>query len=364
MKGFRSAEPARRPPDMRDELLRRFPLLKRLPPAGVYAVGGAIRDLVIGRDPADADLACVDALACAEQLGRKVITLGRDHLTAYRVVDGDRIYDFTPLPDGGIDRDLARRDFTVNAMAISLADGTLLDPFDGQGDLARRLVRMVDPKNFDDDPLRMLKAIRMAVKFDFAIEGPTTDAIRSRAPAISRVAAERIGAELTMIFEANAFRRALALLRETGLDVPLFGQVLDPALFHADDLGPAASYALLTSDVRAAAERFRWSDTLLREVTTLQRLATDAPLFALYDAGEAVARQLPPMLRALGRDAAVQMPDFRVTAVLTGDEIAALLDVSPGPRIGQIKRALIEAQLSGRVKTRAEAEVFVRQLSL
>jgi tRNA nucleotidyltransferase/poly(A) polymerase len=343
----------------RDELLRRFPLLRKLPPRGVYAVGGAIRDLILGLDPADADIACADALACAQGLGRKVITLGRDHLSAYRIVDGDHIYDFTPLLGGSIDRDLGRRDFTINAMGVDMESGELLDPFDGRGDLERRLVRMVDAKNFDDDPLRMLKAVRMAVRFDFALDDATRDAIRARAASVTSVAAERIGTELTMIFESGRFRRALELLAETGLDVPLFGVPLDASRYHAHDLPPAAAYALLLRDARTAAERFRLSDLLLRDITTLQRLVDEHSLFALYDAGERVARQLPPLLRALGRDGDVAMPDFTTTSLLTGDEIASLLGERPGPRIGQLKRALLEAQLRGDVQTREEALQFI-----
>jgi tRNA nucleotidyltransferase/poly(A) polymerase len=346
---------------MRDELLRRFPLLKRLRPEGVYVVGGAVRDLTLGRDPADADVACADALDGAKRLGRKIIPLGKDHLTAYRVVAGDHIYDFTPLLGGSIDRDLGRRDFTVNAMAVGLADGELLDPFDGRGDLARRVVRMVDPKNFDEDPLRMLKAVRMAVRFEFTIDDATADAIRARAASVTSVAAERIGSELTMIFEAKSFRRALALLHETALDVPLLGQAADSSRFHADDVSLAASWALLAPEPRPLAERFRWSDVLLREVTTLQRLAKDASLFALYDAGASIARQLPALLRALGGDGAVVMPDFSVTPLLSGDEIAKLANEPPGPRIGQLKRALLEAQLRGEIGDRDAAVAFVQR---
>jgi tRNA nucleotidyltransferase/poly(A) polymerase len=344
---------------MRDELLRRFPLLKKLRPEGVYVVGGAVRDLALGRDPADADVACADALGGAQRLGRKIIPLGRDHLTAYRVVAGDHIYDFTPLLGGSIDLDLGRRDFTVNAMAVSLADGALLDPFDGRGDLARRLVRMVNPKNFDEDPLRMLKAIRMALRFDFAIDDATADAIRERAASVTSVAAERLGAELTMIFEARTFRRALGLLHETLLDRPLLGEDLDPAGFHADDVSLAAAWALLAPDPRPLAERYRWSDVLLREVTTLQRLEKEPSLFALYDAGASIARQLPPLLRARGGDGVVAMPDFSVTPLLSGDEIAALVNEPPGRRIGQLKRALLEAQLRGEVTSRDQAVSFL-----
>ncbi len=340
---------------MRDQLLRRFPHLAKLPPDGVYVVGGAVRDLVLRLDPADADLACVDALACARRLGRKIITLGKDHLSAYRVVDGEHVYDFAPLLDGSIDRDLARRDFTVNAMAVELAGGALLDPFDGRGDLERRVVRMVDATNFDHDPLRLLKAVRMAVRLEFDIDTATLAAIRERAPSVTSVAAERLGTELEMIFGAGAFRRALALLHDTALDMPLFGEPLDPARYHVDDLTPAAAYALLLRNPREVAERFRWSDTLFREVTTLQRLLDDPSLFALYDAGRDLARQVPATLRALGRDDRIEMPDFATRALLTGDEIASMLGERPGPRIGQLKRALLEAQLRGEVRTREEA---------
>lgn len=344
---------------MRNQLLKRFPHLSKLPPAGVYVVGGAVRDLLLSLDPADADLACVDALGCARRLGRKIITLGRDHLSAYRVVDGDHVYDFAPLLDGSIDSDLARRDFTINAMAVALADGALLDPFDGRGDLRRRLVRMVNATNFDDDPLRLLKAVRMAIRLELDIDSATLAAIRERAPTVTSVAAERLGTELEMIFAAGAFRRALSLLHDTALDLPLFGEPLDPAQYFFDDLEPAAAYALLFRDARSAWERFRWSDLRLREVTTLQRLVEQPTLFALYDAGHDLARQVPSMLRALGRDDRIAMPDFTTKPLLSGDEIATLLGEPPGPRIGQLKRALLEAQLRGEVGTREEAEKWL-----
>src|SRR4051795_12664616 len=173
---------------LRDDLLRLFPRLRDLP-MNAYVVGGAVRDLTLGTAPAAVDVACLDPLACARALRRKVIRLGREeHLSAYRVVDGPHVYDFAALLDGSIDADLARRDFTINAMAVDLASGQLLDPHDGRGDLDRHLVRMIDALNFDDDPLRMLKAVRMAVQFDFKVDGETMDAIRLRASHIADVA--------------------------------------------------------------------------------------------------------------------------------------------------------------------------------
>jgi tRNA nucleotidyltransferase/poly(A) polymerase len=344
---------------LRDDLLRLFPRLRDLP-MHAYVVGGAIRDLTLGTPPADVDVACLDPLACARALRRKVIRLGREeHLSAYRVVDGPHVYDFAALLDGSIDADLARRDFTINAMAVDLASGELLDPHEGRADLARRLVRMIDAANFDDDPLRMLKAVRMAVRLGFEIDAETLNAIGIRATRIADVSVERVAYELTVIFSANAFRRAVTLLRETGLDVPLFGHSLD-AGFRADDVPSAAALALLVVDAHAFAKRWRLSDALMRETQALQRLRHAHSLLNLYDAGEPIARQLPPLLRALGRDDDVAFPDFAIRPLLTGDEIAAIADIEAGPRVGVLKRALLAEELEGRITSREAAEKFIR----
>jgi tRNA nucleotidyltransferase/poly(A) polymerase len=344
---------------LRADLLRLFPRLRGLT-ADAYVVGGAVRDLIFGAAPADVDVACLDPLACARTLGHKVIRLGReDHLSAWRVVDGAHVYDFAALLDGSIDADLARRDFTINAMAVDLGSGALLDPHEGREDLRRRLVRMVDASNFDDDPLRILKAVRMAVRFGFAVDDATLAAIRARAASIASVAVERVAYELIVIFSANSFRRALALLHETALDEPLFGRTLDQHSFAADDVPLAAALALLVEDAEGFAKRWRLSAALLRDILTLQRLRDMHTLLDLYDAGERVARQLAPMLRALGRDDRVDLPDFSVWSFLSGDEIASLAGIPPGPRVGQLKRALLEAQLSGSVTTRQDAAAFI-----
>src|SRR3954470_10583514 len=118
---------------LRDDLLRLFPRLRDLPPVPRIAVGGAVRDLLLGRAPNDVDVECDDPRAIAESLGRKVIQLGRDELVAWRVVEGDRIYDFSPFSP------LGRRDFTINAIAVDLATGETRDPFRGTADIAARV---------------------------------------------------------------------------------------------------------------------------------------------------------------------------------------------------------------------------------
>ena len=105
----------------RETLTRLFPALESLDRT-CYVVGGAVRDLLLDHPPADVDVACNDPLAAARSLRSKVITLGNEeHLRAYRVVLGEHVYDFAELLDHNIWADLARRDFTVNAMAVELA---------------------------------------------------------------------------------------------------------------------------------------------------------------------------------------------------------------------------------------------------
>jgi tRNA nucleotidyltransferase/poly(A) polymerase len=344
---------------LRDELLRRFPALSRVP-AESFVVGGAVRDLLLGLDPADVDVACRDPLACAQSVSDRVIRLGTgDHLSAFRVVFGGHVYDFAELLDGNIDADLARRDFTINAMAVPLSGvRAVLDPHDGRGDLSRRLVRMIDESNFDDDPLRCLKAVRMAVQFGFEIDPDTLAAIRKRAQRISDVAPERVSYELSVIFSAGRFRQAVALLRATALDAPLFGGIGKP--FQADDLGPAGAYALLVTDPHAYAKRWRWSAALLRDVLAIRALVDAHDRVALFDAGEAAARQLPAVLLALGRDGAVAMPDFATRSLLDGEEIGRLTGLGEGLQLGRIKRRLLEAQLRGEIGSRDDAIALVR----
>lgn len=328
----------------RDELVARFPKLTRLTDRETYVVGGAIRDLLLGREPLDVDVATIDPLNAAKKIRDRVIRLGDDEqLTAYRVVDGESVYDFAELLEHDLATDLTRRDFTMNAMAVDLATGALHDPNGGQRDLEARVVRMVRASNFDDDPLRMLKGVRMAIKYDFALDEATLGAIQEHAQLITTVARERVTYELSIIFSSNQFRRAVALLRDTGL-APHLG--LRTPEVHEDAVSLDGAYALLSEELKG-------------DAVTLRRLIDAHDRIALYDAGEAVARQLPAVLRALGRDDRLDWPDFAIRALLTGGEIGEVTGLAPGKELGTIKRALLEAQIRGEVKTRDEAVAFV-----
>jgi tRNA nucleotidyltransferase/poly(A) polymerase len=335
---------------LRDELLTRFPALASIPPNAV-AVGGAVRDIILGRIPADVDVETDHPESCAAALG-KVIPLGRGDLKVYRAVKDGLVYDFSGRTD------LRRRDFTINAISVDLTTGEVQDPFHGQKHIQQRIVRMIEAKNFQDDPLRVLRGVRLALQFDFAIENETIVAIRRRASHIVTVAAERVTYELHTVLSRGTFRDAVRLLNETALDEALFGYAFDAGRFHADDVSLAGAYSLLVHDPKRFSERWKWSDALLREVMTLQHLLRDPDLLTIYEAGEGIGKQLPALFRAVDRE--VQpMPDFAMKPLLTGDDIAAL-GVVRGPALGLAKRALIEAQLRGRVQTREEAERLIR----
>jgi hypothetical protein len=170
------------------------------------------------------------------------------------------------------------------------------------------------------------------------------------------VATERVIYELSVIFSSNALRKAIALLAETGLARPLG---LEHRAVSADDVSLAGSYALLVADPVAHAERWRWSDALLRDVMTLRSLVEKHDRVALYDAGEELARQLPAVLRALGRDDALDLPDFSIRPMLTGNEIAELTGMEPGRELGALKRSMLEGQILGRIRTREDAQSFL-----
>lgn len=354
---------------LRDDLLARFPRLRRLP-ADSYLVGGAIRDLLLGRNPKDVDVAVDHPLDAAEAIGGRIIRLGQEELRAYRVIADDRAYDVAAIERGSIENDLRRRDFTMNAIAVRLSDGQVLDPFNGRDDLRSQRVRMVDSANFDDDPLRVLRAVRLAVTFDFTIEPATITAASQRAARIADVAAERVTTELLAALDHGKGRRVVELLHELHLDEPLFGRQLDPALIREDPIPPPVLLALIVDDPREYGERWRWSEELIRQVATLKQLESHGGdlRVALYDAGAATGGMLPALLRARGNAAKAEVveailrgPLFEIRALLSGKEIAEIASLEEGRALGELKRTLLEAQIRGEISSREEAISFVRE---
>jgi putative nucleotidyltransferase with HDIG domain len=188
-----------------------------------WLVGGAVRDRLLGRDTDDVDLAVPGdpkehARRIARDTGGAAFRLS-GAFGAWRVVGPGSAWhvDLVTLRDGGIEEDLAHRDFTINAMAEPLRGGELLDPHGGRADLERRVVRMVSERALADDPLRALRAVRIAVELDLELDPATGRAAAARAGEIERVAAERVFGELKRVVCADPARRGLELMAAHGL---------------------------------------------------------------------------------------------------------------------------------------------------
>lgn len=187
-----------------------------------WLVGGAVRDRLLGRATADLDLAVAgDVEAAARALGRAaraaVFPLS-EAFGAWRVVgrDGTWQADLAPLAGATIEEDLARRDFTINAIAEPLAGGDAVDPSGGRADLAARRLRMVAPAAFEADPVRVMRLPRFACELDLEVDPATVAAAREQAPRLRAVAQERVFAELRRIVGAPDPLRGLDLMERVG----------------------------------------------------------------------------------------------------------------------------------------------------
>ncbi len=178
--------------------------------ARLWLVGGAVRDLLLGRPAHDWDFAVHgDAMRLARRvanhLGGAYVTLDAERDTARVVLDdpSDRrlaMLDFAGLRGDTIEADMLERDFTINAMAMTL-DGQVVDPLGGQRDLRAKRVRAVSERVFVQDPARLLRAVRAAGELGFDLESKTAAAVRQHAERINTVAGERIQAELLRILD-------------------------------------------------------------------------------------------------------------------------------------------------------------------
>ena len=282
-------------------------LLDALHGAGhaAYAVGGCVRDSLLGLDPHDWDL-CTSARPeqVMELFGEeKCIPTGLQHGTV-TVKQGGRLYETTTFRTEGaysdgrhpdavcfvpdVREDLARRDFTINAMAYSAKEG-LIDPFGGRDDLAAHLVRAVgEPeRRFEEDALRILRLYRFAARFGFAIDPATGAAARALGPHLDCVSAERIQEELLKLLAAP---RPGIYLKPAVLAVVLpelepekqperFAELcrtIDRIEPTAENV-PARLAALLCplgeAGARKALRKLKCSNALTDEVTALEREA-------------------------------------------------------------------------------------------
>ena len=241
-----------------------------------YLVGGAVRDELLGRETKDADF-LVPGIS-SDALRRALETHGRvEELVVAGKPVGMRLYartrairelapagiEFAPVrrerstgpgrhdfeivvdPSAGVEDDLARRDFTINALARRLSDGVLVDPHGGRSDLARGVLRTVTPRSFAEDPLRAVRGLRFVSQLGFDLDPTTLDEMREAADGVRRVSGERIGGGLAadgmgelskLLLGANP-RKALRFARDTGVLVALLPE-FEPAIgfdVHSQD---------------------------------------------------------------------------------------------------------------------------------
>jgi tRNA nucleotidyltransferase (CCA-adding enzyme) len=215
----------------------------RLEEAGydTWAVGGAVRDRVLGRPAGDWDLATRARPEQVMRLFPRTIPIGIDHGTV-GVLDGGHLYEVTTFRRDvetfgrhavveyadRVEDDLARRDFTINALAWHPASGRLLDPFGGRADIQARRLRTVGApeERFAEDYLRVLRALRFAGQFELAIERATWEALRRAVSQLPRLSAERVREELVKVLaQIRAASRALDLYRTSGALATLYPEL-------------------------------------------------------------------------------------------------------------------------------------------
>lgn len=234
----------------------------------VWIVGGAVRDAALGREVADLDLAVAGdpgaaAKAIGRDLGEHAFELSAEFGT-WRVVARERGWqiDVTALRGGGIEADLAERDFTVGAVAVPLAGGEPIDPYAGLTDLADRRLRAVSEQSFLADPLRLLRAPRLAAELELEIEPRTADLARAAAARAADSAGERQLAELRQLMGGPDPLRGLALLGELGVEgvvlpeLELLRGVEQGPNHHLDVYDHTLAVLEHTLEVEADLERF------------------------------------------------------------------------------------------------------------
>ena len=338
------------------------------------------------------------------------------------------VCDFAPLRGATIEEDLRLRDFTINALAMPVArdKAPLIDPLQGEADIRRRVIRACSDQIFDDDPLRLLRAVRFAAELGFEIEAGTWSIMRRKAALLAAVAAERIRDELFRILAVPGIGTSLGLLTESGL----LAEVIPEELFHSGvspQVAPAVALERLCGDpgllvpgepmrlsqylggevesgitvlalmklaaffgsigeagVSRQAERLRLGrkagrmlELFCREEHSLfemlERNATERIMFRFFRDREPAGPGIVIMARAAGAVAktrASRLLDYYLREydpaagdlLLTGAEVMSFLGIGEGQAVGEALAALRKAESRGLVTDRAEACAFVKNL--
>lgn len=325
----------------------------------VYLVGGAVRDLLLGRGRADIDLVVVgDPLELAATLGGAAVatTMFPEFGTAKVSFDGHEVdvagarIETYPHPGAlpvvkpaaDIEADLARRDFTINAMAVLLGEHPeLIDPWGGQADLADGLLRVLHEGSFADDPTRAIRAARYAARLDFDLEPATAELLATTD--LSTVSTDRCDAELARLAAENSGLRGLGLLASWGLIEPRQGGI-ELAAKVVDLLGtdPWHEVDRPRAIIAAALDP-------LGEAAELAAAEPERPSQAVALVGGRGADELV-LARALGAEWLDRyMAEWRhVSLEIDGADLLAV-GVPEGPAVGRGLQAALRRKLDGEI---------------
>lgn len=376
----------------------------------LYMVGGVVRDLLLGRKILDLDLVIEgDAIPLARSLAQKLGGRARTHphfgtatleLGGFRVDLATARSESYPTPGalpevrtGSLQEDLARRDFSINAMALCLDPegfGELVDPLGGWNDLREGRIRVLHESSFLDDPTRIFRAVRYEQRLCFQIEAFTEELIRKHRSALASISGERLRHELELILEEEEPERMLHRLEELGAL-----EILHPSLrgsgwirerfievresWHAEFplaelylgllLYPLSRGELqeVLSRLKMRGGRWRWIESIANVKGELPRLAeASLPRSLLFwtledhsaKAVMVVALACPPG-RAKGQ-LLLYLKELRHIRPFLSGEALKVLGVPSGPRLGRMLRALQEARLDGKVHSQEDEEALVR----
>ena len=372
----------------------------------LFLVGGTVRDLLLGLPPRDLDLSAVGLtdtsvrslaaeldgrVASSSQFGTFKLNV-RDTTVDVAMARNERYRAPGELPEvspGSLADDLARRDFSINAMAVSLAPGswgTLIDPHGGRRDLENRVVRTLHQESFVDDATRILRAVRYSARLDFPIEPDTLAALRRDIRYLDAIKGDRVRHELERIFDEERATVALAAARDLGvlraIDSGLSAE--DATLARLSRLAvtePDRALIFLCSLVYGTSPRDAARLTTRLNLGARSSRAVHDSLSISQSAEELRSPRLPPrrihrLLRgldpiavraalltasepALAEHLRQYLCELRhVTTVLNGDDLLAM-GVPEGPKIGHLLDELLAARMDGLLVTREDEEQLV-----
>lgn len=372
------------------QLRAAVPVLERINQAGfeVYFVGGCVRDMLLQRPLHDVDLATSAYPQEIKQIFPQTIDTGIEHGTV-TVIYQKKAYEITTFrtesgyqdyrrPDKvefvrSLKEDLKRRDFTINALAMN-AQGEIIDLFAGMADLQQRQIRAVGvaADRFHEDALRMLRAVRFQAQLNFTIEKQTLAGIKTNAALLSHIATERIREEFIKLMEGCNRQAGLISLYQTqlyrfcpGLATYDFPKILQFAAGQITDEATVWSFLaylgkLKRAQVRPFLRQWKVANNNIKLAQAAIELLNNyqESNWQLYIAGQAATAIAAQVLRLtcqqeLAEQLIEQYQDLPLKSphqlAINGQQIMQVLNLSPGPQIGQYLKQIQQAIVAGQL---------------